>query len=212
MRRLASAVGVLVFLATAWYFFTDGTLRMDAVKKKIVQQAQDAVVSNVDPDEVAALAMRAISLTQGEQGAELWRLKADWGNMRRRDNILELEKPWFTYYMPPDGKAIAIASEKGDIEQTEQKIRFLGSVIATYDGRTLVAPQMVYFGKSREIRCPEGGRVEGPGYEGSADQVVWNINEERIEAFGNVDITFDAENDVFITPAVAGGSQNSTEP
>ncbi len=115
MRKLVSVIGVLVLLSVAWYFFTDGTMGMDAAKKKFVQQAQDAIVSNVEPDEVAALAMRAINLTQGEHGAELWRLKADWGNMRRKDNVLELEKPRFTYYMPPDYKAITVVAVRGDI-------------------------------------------------------------------------------------------------
>ena len=199
MRKLVSVFSGLLLFVAAWYFFTDGTMHLDTAKKKLVQQAQDAVISNVNPDEVAALAMKAINLTQGEHGVELWRLKADWGNMRRKDNILELEKPRFTYYMPPDNKAITIASGKGDIEQTDQKIRFLDSVVATYDGRTLLAPQMIYFGKSREIHCPEGGSMEGEGYEGAADRVVLNMNAEIIEAFGNVDITFDAENDV-LTP------------
>ncbi|MCC8194545.1 MAG: hypothetical protein LIP28_07870 [Deltaproteobacteria bacterium] len=117
MKKIIGALGVLLALGVGWYIFTDGTMSLGAAKKKLVQKAQDAVVSNADPEDVAALAMKAINLTQGEHGAELWRLKANWGNMRRKDNVMELEKPDFTYYMPPDNKAIFIVGDKGEIEQ-----------------------------------------------------------------------------------------------
>ncbi|SBV93957.1 exported hypothetical protein [uncultured delta proteobacterium] len=203
MKKILGALSVFIALGIAWYIFSDGGLNLGAAKKQIVQTAQDAVVSNAAPEDVAALALKAISLTQGEHGAELWRLKADWGNMRRRDNVMELEKPHFTYYMPPDNKAVTITSSKGEIEQEEQKIRFIDSVVATYDGRTLHAPEMLYFGKSRELVCPQGGRVEGEGYEGSANRIVWRVNEQIIESLGNVDVSF--ENDIFTTqPEDAG--------
>ena len=210
MKKIIGALCVLLALGVAWYVFTDGTFRVDSAKKKLVRQAQDAVINNADPEDVAALAMKAITLTQGEHGAELWRLKADWGNMRRRDNVMELEKPRFTYYMPPDNKSIAIASDKGEIEQEKQKIRFLESVVATYEDRTLLADEVLYMGKSREILCPQGGRVEGEGYEGRANRVVWHLNSKILEAFGDVDIVFDSENDIFASPR--GAEETQTPP
>lgn len=193
MKKLVGAFCLLIALGIAWYIFSNGGLDMDAARQKLAQKAQDAVVTNADPEDVAALALKAINLTQGEKGAELWRLKADWGNMRRRDNVMELEKPAFTYYMPPDNKVITITSLKGEIEQEEQRIRFIESVVATYDGRTLHAPEIVYFGKPREIVCPQGGRVEGEGYEGSARHIVWRMNKQLIEAVGDIDVLFENE-------------------
>ena len=83
--------------------------------------------------------MKAINLTQGEHGAELWRLKADWGNMRRRDNVKELEKPKFTYYMPPDNAELQVASNKGEIYQDIQEIRFVDDVVATFGERSITS-------------------------------------------------------------------------
>ena len=206
-KLLGAACVLLIALGVAWYLLTDGAMNLDDAKKQLARTAQDVVISTADPEDVAALAMKAINLTQGEHGAELWRLKADWGNMRRRDNVMELEKPRFTYYMPPDNKAISIASDKGDIEQEEQVIRFLDAVIATYDGKTLYAPRMLYFGKPREIVCPQGGKVVGEGYEGIADRVVWRMNDQILEAVGGVDITFDSENDIFTSRPKPEGTQ-----
>lgn len=197
MKKIVGALCVLIALGVAWYIFTDGTFRVDSAKRKLVRQAQDAVIKKADPEEVAALAVKAINLTQGEHGVELWRLKADWGNLRRRDNVMELEKPRFTYYMPPDNKAIAISSDKGEIEQEAQRIRFMESVVATYEDRTLHVDEMVYLGKERAIVCPQGGRVEGEGYEGSANRIAWYLNAGVLEALGDVNVVFDSENDIF---------------
>ena len=210
MKKIVGALCAFIALGVAWYIFTDGTLSMQAAKKQLVQKAQDAIVSNANPEDVAALAMKAINLTQGEHGVELWRLKAEWGNMRRRDNIMELEKPRFTYYMPPDSKAVIIVSDKGEIEQETQKIRFIDSVVATYEDRTLRAPEILYFGKSREIVCPQGGEVNGDGYDGSANRIVWRMNDAIIEAFGDVVVSF--ENDIVTpstSPADRPGRQNT---
>ena len=196
MKKVFGAVGVLLIaIGVAWFVFFDGSAMLTTARKDLARKAQDAIIENSDTENVAALAMKAINLAQGEHGIELWRLKAEWGNMRRKDNIMELEKPRFTYYMPPDNKAVLIESDKGDIEQETQFIRFIDSVVATYEGRTLYAPLITYSGKPRELVCPQGGNIEGDGYEGSANRIVWHINEEIIEAFGDVDVMF--EHDIF---------------
>lgn len=198
MRKLFGAASILLIaLGGAWYIIADGTLSFNAAKKQVVEKAQDAILNNASPEEVAALAMKAITMTQGEQGIELWRLKADWGNMRRKDNVMELEQPRFTYYMPPDNKVVSILSDKGDIEQEEQRIRFLDSVVATYDDKTLHAPEMHYVGKTRDVICPRGGLIIGQDYKGSADNIVWHMNDQMIRAFGNIDVTFENDADIF---------------
>lgn len=197
MKKLFGAACVfLIAIVVAWYIIADGTSIFKAAKKQVVEKAQDAILNNTSPEDVAALAMKTITMTQGEQGMELWRLKADWGNMRRRDNVMELEQPRFTYYMPPDNRAVLILSDKGDIAQEEQRIRFLNSVVATYDDKTLLAPEMHYVGKARDVICPRGGRIIGQGYEGSADNIVWHMNDHMITAFGNIDVTFESDADI----------------
>ena len=195
MKKIIGVVCVLITLGFSWYFFGDGK-GLGSLKEQIIQEAQDAAISGANPDDVATLAMKAITLTQGEQGVELWRLKADWGNVRRKDSVMELEKPNFTYYTSPDNKPITIVAEKGEIEQEEQRIRFVNSVVATYEGRTLHAAEILYLGKSRELVCPQGGEVKGEGYEGSASRtIVWFIKEQILESVGDITVMF--ENDLF---------------
>lgn len=211
MRKLfGAACVILIALGAAWYILADGASSFNAAKKEVVEKAQDAILNNATPEDVAALAMKAINMSQGERGMELWRLKADWGNVRRKDNVMELEKPRFTYYMPPDNKAISILSDKGDVDE-EQRIRFLDSVVATYEDKTLFAPEMHYVGKTREVICPRGGRVVGEGYEGTADEIVWHMNEHRIMASGNIDVTFESDADIFKSRQEPGDTRPAGE-
>lgn len=191
MRKIT--VVLLLFLVavfTAWFIFSDGTMSLEATRKKLLEKATDAVAENADPGDVAALALKAINLTQGEKGVELWRLKADWGNMRRSDNIMELEKPKFTYYMPPNNDEVHIASLKGDIDQRGQQIRFLDSVVITHADRTLTSDRVVYLGKTREMVFPDGALISSEDFDGKAARVVWLLNDKVITATGGIDITF----------------------
>ena len=187
-----------IALGIAWHLFTDGTTDLRDAGRKAKQAAQDAVISGAAPDDVAALAMKVINMTQGENGVELWRLKADWGNMLRNKDTMELEKPNFTYYMPPDNEEINITANKGEIEQELQKIRFVDSVVATYGNRTLHAPVTEYTGKAKEVLFPEGAMFMGESMTGKADKVVWHLGSKIIEASGNVNMTF--TNDTEILP------------
>lgn len=192
-KSVGVLIGLVILAVVAWYLLTNGEMTFGSAKKKLMETAQDVVAANAAPEDVAALAMKAINLTQGEKGLELWRLKAEWGNLRRRDNIMELEKPRFTYYMPSDGTALTVHSASGDISQEEQKIRFVDSVVATYEENTLLAPEMIYMGKSREIICPRGGRVNGRGFWGSAETINWQMSNNILEASGSVDVFLDNE-------------------
>lgn len=196
IRLMKKTVGIASIIAIAvsvgWYFFTDGAMSLNAAKRNIKQAAQDVVVAaGASPEDVAALAVKTINMTQGENGIELWRLKADWGNMRRNDDIMELEKPKFTYYMPPDNAEVTIASDKGEIDQEAQKIRFVANVVATLDGRVATAPLVIYQGKTREMVFPDGVEFSGAGISGKANRVVWRLQDKVIEAVGGIDMFFE---------------------
>jgi hypothetical protein len=207
MKKIFFAVCLVVALFAAWYMYTDGTMSLEAARRKIGKEAQEAVVQNASPEDVAALAMKAINMTQGEHGAELWRLKAEWGNVRRKDNIMEIGKPNFTYYMAPDHIPLNVTSEKGEVDQEEQKVRFVGSVVATYQDRVVKAPMMVYSGKKRKLVCPEGAKMTGAkNMAGSANRAVWDLNTKILNGFGEVDMTF--ENSAIPAPEGSGEQQN----
>lgn len=192
MKKIFAAVLAVAVLLVSWYIYTGGAMSFAAARRKVVKEAREAAIQSTAPEDVAALAMKAINMTQGEHGAELWRLKAEWGNVRRRDNILELEKPNFTYYMAPDNIPLTVTSEKGEIDQETQRVRFIGSVVATFQDRVVRAPVMVYSGKERELVCPDGAVISGANnMTGAADTVVWDFTANVLTGSGDVDMTFD---------------------
>lgn len=203
MKKWLFFLCTLLVLGGGWYFLTDGSLSWKDAKRKVLRQARDAVVATVkDSEDVATLAMKAISLTQGEHGVELWRLKADWGNMRRIDNIMELSNPSLTYILPPENKEITVISTRGDIDEKQQVIRFVDSVVAKYDNRTLFAPLVVYTGKERSFSAPDGARVTGLGFEGAAGKLSWLLTDEVLVGEEGVDVTFESDKEGFLTAPI----------
>lgn len=208
MKKIFFAVFAAVALLVAWYIYTDGTMNLKNARKKIIQEAQEAVVQTASPEDVAALAMKAVNMTQGENGAELWRLQAEWANVRRKDNIMELEKPNFTYYTAPDNVPLTVTSEKGEVDQEEQTVRFIGSVVATCQDRIVKAPVMVYSGKRRDLVCPEGADMAvADKMAGSANRIVWDLKTKILNGFGDVDMTF--RNNAAFIPAESDNPQNA---
>ncbi|GHV51041.1 hypothetical protein FACS1894168_2920 [Deltaproteobacteria bacterium] len=200
MKKMNFVWFLCVIAGIAWYVFSDGTFSAQQIKQKFIKEAKEVIAENASTGDIAALAMRAISLTQGEHGAALWRLKAEWGKMRRADDIMDLEMPKFTYYMSPDDTELTLVSRKGEIDQKEQLILFIDDVVVVYEGRRLDAPFMRYLGKTKEMVCPQGAKVTGKDMAGSADSLVWNLQEQVLQAFGNVDVTFESERDNLFSP------------
>lgn len=64
-------------------------------KKNILSEAVDAIAGQ-DP---LTLALKNIELTMGENGFEVWRLKAQWASMKESDGSIEVLKPQIVYSM-----------------------------------------------------------------------------------------------------------------
>jgi LPS export ABC transporter protein LptC len=133
-----------------------------------------------------ALALKAITLTQGEGGFELWRLKAEWANIQRQDDKIFLTNPRLTYFMREDDKVIYVQSDSGDVDQQEQLLRFIDNVRVTQDDTILIGPLLIYDGKTNTMTMPEGAELAATGVQGSYNHLVWFIDTKRIETMGDV--------------------------
>jgi LPS export ABC transporter protein LptC len=131
------------------------------------------------------LALKTITLSQGEGGFELWRLKAEWANILKQDDIIFLTKPRLTYFMEDD-KVMYVQSDSGDVEQQKHLLRFIDNVRVTQDDKILTGKILVYDGTVKTMTMPEGGELTATGVEGSGNHLVWFINTQRIETTGDV--------------------------
>ena len=191
-RVLVLAAAFVVLGGLIWWLFFK-PLSLDTVKEELKEKAEDLAQGKGKSDDLAALAVKAINLTQGEQGVELWRLKAEWGNMRREGGLLELEKPKFTYYMPPHNEEVRVSAETGDVNQASKLIRFRTNVLAHYGNNTIKGALMEYNGTAKVLTFPEGAVFEGPGMSGEAPLVTWVLEKQLIKADGGVNMTWQGD-------------------
>ncbi len=89
-----------------------------ADKKSILSDAVDAITDQ-DP---LALALKNIELTMGENGFEVWRLKAQWASMKEADGSIEVLKPQIVYSMDEQNTNAAANSAAQAPEQTMDQI------------------------------------------------------------------------------------------
>jgi hypothetical protein len=136
------------------------------------------------------LALKSINLSQGEGGFELWRLKAEWATMRKRDETVLVEKPQLTYFIKDGGSPLLVQSAEGSIDQKAGVLRFLDTVRVSRDTKLLTSDMLVYQGDNKTMTFPFGGEFSDTGVAGSAGHLVWRIDEKRIDASGGVSVQF----------------------
>lgn len=136
------------------------------------------------------LAMKTISLSQGEGGFELWRLKAEWASLHKQADTIVVEQPRLTYFMKDEGKQLFVRSVRGDVNQKTQLLRFIDNVLVSQDEKHLTSELLVYNGNDKTMTLPQGGAFSDTGIEGKADFLVWRIDRKRIEAEGDIIVRF----------------------
>lgn len=72
-------------------------------------------VETITGQDPLALALQNIELAMGENGLEIWRLKAKWAAMKESDGNIEVTSPYITYFMGSQNKA----TQKTDAAQKE---------------------------------------------------------------------------------------------
>lgn len=146
--------------------------------------------SLVDQKSALHLAFKTINLFQGEGGFTLWRLRADWANLRQQDGIILVETPALVYHMPPNNEELHVKSATGEVDQKNKTIRFLQNVVVTHKNSTMTGNMLIYNGTAATMSLPQRGVFQGEGVSGSADTLVWHMDKRTINAAGNVVVDF----------------------
>lgn len=148
-------------------------------------------LSDLKNEAALNLALKSISLSQGEGGAELWRLKAEWAGLQKSEDLLVVEKPRLTYFMKEDGKVMHVSSENGNIERKTHIIRFIDKVHITQDDKAFDGELLVYNGTQKSMNFPGGGKFSGKGLSGSAETITWFLDRRQVTAEGDVSVYFE---------------------
>ena len=150
----------------------------------------DGSASAQDGQDSLELALKTISLSQGEGGVELWRLKAEWASMQKENGKIIVQRPTLTYFMPEKDKTLFITSDSGVIDQKEQILRFIDHVHISQEDKSIRGSLLVYNGTAKTMTFPQGGEFTGTGTSGDAPFLVWDMNHKVIRAEGGVSVRF----------------------
>lgn len=143
-----------------------------------------------DSNASLALILKSIQLSQGQDGSELWRLSAKTAQIEQLEENFLVECPQLTYIMKPNDTELHVSSNKGIINQKEQVLQFKDNVLITHMNNSIKGNLLVYNGTQKTMTFPDGGSFVGKNIKGSAKVVLWHLDTQKIEAKGNVNITF----------------------
>ena len=138
------------------------------------------------------LAMKSINLSQGENGFELWRLRATAASIVKKDEFIFLTLPRLRYFMK-DGTELKVVSDSGEIQQEQQIINFIDNVVVTRHNSTIRGPMLIYNGAAKTMTFPHGATFDEPDSSGQARTVIWHIDRKEIEGIGEVNVDFISE-------------------
>ena len=148
------------------------------------------------------LALRGISLSEGENGFELWRLKADWATLRQKADKVDLGSPHVLYRVGDAGadatdpaNNLDVTARNGLIEDSNTRVTLRGNVRAEHDGNVLTGPEAIFLNNTRVLTFPDGAELVGPTLSGDARILRWNVSTNILEGEGGVNMIWTPQND-----------------
>lgn len=155
------------------------------------------------------LAIQGISLMNGEDGIELWRLKATWGHLSKDGDTVTVDKPVVRYTLgdPALEDYLHVRSDNGRITDAQRYLRLWDNVVLTRGEETVTGPVLDYDAKTRVLVLPDGAALAGPKGTLHADTLTWKLDDNVLKADGNVDVLLFSGGDMpWMTGAGAPGA------
>ncbi len=157
--------------------------------------AQERTPQTQSIDEALGLALKGVSLVNGENGIELWRLKASWAHLEQEGENILVDQPVVRYTLgdPTQEDYLDVRADKGRITENQRYVDLWGHVVITRAEETLTTSRTQYDSQSRIMSFPEGVRFEAPKSFGTASVVSWNLNTNAIESTNGVELVLKAQ-------------------
>jgi hypothetical protein len=174
-----------------------GLLGICALAFWLLRPKADAPRTAPDLDpviEAASLAVKGISLLQGEKGFESWRLKAEWAAMRREDDAIDVYEPKVRYTLGESGSVdyVYVSSELGRVTDGQRVLTLWQDVRLIRGDAVVTGPKLVYTANDRVALLSDGADFDGPEAFGTFTRLRWAMNRNRMDGEDGVDVTFKA--------------------
>lgn len=130
-----------IAIAAHWYF-TSGERQAGTQDRERAVQAE----------------MREVTFLHGEQGAEVWRLKAGEARLGQNRDVIALTEPDMRYFFA-DNQTLSASSTKGKYNRNNRTAAFWPEVSGSYGAVRFTAGRMEYAASTESIVLSEGVRV-----------------------------------------------------
>ena len=188
--RILLSVAMAVLLGGFWYAANHGELTL---VDRLLGIAQKKGIKSFDGsklqgngtqnplEEVAGLAIKGISLFQGNKGIELWRLKASWAHMSQNGETIDVEKPVVRYALGdgsvsnPDDDVLNVEADFGKVTDNQRFLTLWDNVVITRFDQVITSPRMNYDANKRIMTFPEGAALDSPTSSGTSKFFVWDL-------------------------------------
>lgn len=146
------------------------------------------------PEDMLGLAIKGISLFQGESGLELWRLKASWAHITEEGGVIDVDSPVVRYTLgdPALEDYMDVAAQKGRITDNQRHLALWGDVVVTRAEQKVTGPRLDYDAATRTMVFPEGAQLDGPSASGESRLFTWNLADNVMIGEGGVSILLKA--------------------
>lgn len=205
---LLVAAGLILILAGGGVYFFHG--EKVSLLGKVAELARKEGLAKLDAastgsdnplEEAAGLAIKGINLFQGDDGVELWRLKATWAHLTREGGDINVDRPVVRYALGDasaanlDDDVLDVKALKGQITDNQRHLSLWDDVVITRYDDTITAPRMNYDTATRTMTFPEGATLESPTASGTAGVFTWDLAKNEMVGTQGVNVLLKARED-----------------
>jgi hypothetical protein len=142
--------------------------------------------------EAATLAVKGISLLQGERGFEFWRLKAEWAAMHQEGGEIDVREPKVRYTLGEGGGEdyVYVSSDLGRVADGQRILTLWQRVRLTRDDAVVTGPKLVYTANDRVALFLDGAALDSPQMSGTFTRLRWDMSRKRMDGEAGIDVTF----------------------
>lgn len=201
MKRIGLFIACFLLLVSGlslWYYKTyqHGPATLAAKLWELANKKYQSTSSSERPgsgalenplQEVAGLAIKGIDLFQGDNGIELWRLKASWAHLSQDGDTINVDSPHVRYTLgdhstnPTEDDILEVEGRKGQITDNQRFLSLWDDVIVTRFDDRLTGPLMNYNATTRIMSFPAGAKLESPRASGTAGVFIWDLAKNELQ-------------------------------
>ena len=195
---------ILIFSCAYWLYTQKVMDSLFTTEKKQIENelldtnANDPTSVDHSPslEDSLGLALKGVNLSQGENGIELWRLKASWARLSKDRESIQVDSPTVQYLLGDglNNDTITVRSDKGKIVENQNTIILWKNLLIAQDNKSLTGPYLLYDTKKRHIYFPDGAQFTSPQATSAAGKVTWDLKSNIISGKNGIKVTIHAKN------------------